>query len=171
MSEPFHLVYQLCREANTPGFRFLERLSMEDENTNPVEKVADYVRMKAASASKLNTYVTDMNPNMTVHPVYVTKVFIPDFKRESFTRLRVMSHNLRVEVGRWSRTPREERVCQCNNTSVQTEKHVLIECLLSEPCRDRYPMLKFDSIIELLNENEFVSELCNYVHEVVKIYE
>lgn len=81
MSEPFHLVYQLCREANAPGFRFLERLSLEDENTNPVEKVADYVRMKAASASKLNTYVTDMNPNMTVHPVYVTKVFIPDFKR------------------------------------------------------------------------------------------
>ncbi len=54
-----------------------------------MEKVADYVRIKAASASKLNKYVTYMNPNMTVHPVYVTKVFISDFKRKSFTRLRM----------------------------------------------------------------------------------
>ena len=48
--EPFHLVYQLCREANTPGFRFLER-SIHNEIVNPMEKICDYIREKAASGS------------------------------------------------------------------------------------------------------------------------
>ena len=95
---------------------------------------------------------------------------IPDYKREAFTRMRVMSHSLRIETGRWSRTPSEQRVCQCDENSVQTERHVLIQCRLSEASRARYPMLCFDNIKVLLNETVFLYELCAYVHEVTDIF-
>ncbi len=107
MSEPFHLMYYMCREANTPGFRFIERTMMHDESANPLEKVVSYIRGNS-QATKMYTYMTELNSPMTVHNIYNTKIHIPDYMRQSFTRLRVMSHSLRVEVGRWSRTPRQE---------------------------------------------------------------
>ncbi|MPC58643.1 hypothetical protein E2C01_052650 [Portunus trituberculatus] len=105
------------------------------------------------------------HPNMTVQPVYKTRSFVPDYKGESFTRLRLMSHNLRVEVGRWSRTLREQRVCQCDGMQVQTEKHVLIECPLSAHCRDRYQMLTFTDLGELLQESNYLNEVCGWLHQ------
>lgn len=77
-----------------------------------MQKIANYEREKATGATKLTTYKTDMNPNMEVHPVYKTRCFVPDYKLEYFTRLLLMSHKLWMEVGSWSRTPREQNVCQ-----------------------------------------------------------
>lgn len=61
-------------------------------------------------------------------------------------------------------------MCQCDNISVQNEKHVLIECQLSQTCRDKYPMLKFNNITDLLQEDVYLLELCRYVHEVQLVY-
>ena len=131
MQQPYHFVYNLCRDANTPGFRFIERSLLWNSNENPLDNIATYVRERMAGATKLATYITELNPSMTMHQVYRTMKFIPDYKRESFTRLRLMSHSLRIEVGRWSRTPTDQRVCQCDGQQVQTEQHVMIHCPLS----------------------------------------
>ena len=114
--------------------------------------------------------MTELNSDMTVHDVYQTLKLIPDYKRQAFTRFRVMSHNLRIETGRWSRTPTEQRVCQCDEISIQTEQHVLIVCPLSEASRARYPMLRFNNIKDLLNEDVFLAELCAYTYEVMHIF-
>lgn len=111
------------------------------------------------AAIKLRVYIADINPNVTIHAMYETKSFLSDYMRESFTRLCLMSHSLRVEVGRWSHTPREQCVCQCDGVQVQTEKHVLIECPLSTHCRDRYPMLTFTDLGNLLQESNHLHEL------------
>ena len=74
------------------------------------------------------TYV-EMNPGLSLHPVYVGESLLQDDLRIVFTRFRVSSHRLRIETGRWSRTPREERLCQCGN-GVQSERHVLVDCQL-----------------------------------------
>ena len=121
--------------------------------------------------TKFNTYVSIFNPSLTVHTIYFTDKYIPDFYRESFTRLRLMSHNLKVETGRWSRTPPHLRTCICDGISVQSEEHVLISCSLTEDCRNNYRMLNFDSVISLMNESNFVFELCKYVYDVLKVYE
>ena len=103
IEKPFQFVYNMCRDANTPGYRCLERSGLPSNDTKGLQKIVNYVGEKATGAMKLTTYnITDMNPNMTVHPVYRTRSFVPDYKRQAFTRLRLMSHNLRVEVGRWS---------------------------------------------------------------------
>ena len=68
----------------------------------------------------------EMNPLLSCHQLYRQKsTYIPDSLRINFTRLRLSSHKLRVETGRWSHTPREKRICSCG--SFQDEKHVL-EC-------------------------------------------
>lgn len=59
-----------------------------------------------------------MNPIMTVHPICTANVFLPNYRREAFTRLRLMSHNPEIFV------------CQCDDV-VETEKHSLIDCPLA----------------------------------------
>ena len=107
---------------------------------------------------------------MTVHPIHTTNLFIPDFQRESFSRVRLMSHNLKIETGRWSRVPRERRVCQCDDNQLQSEAHVLIDCVLTNHIRIQYPTLNFSNINKLLSEDAQVNLLCIYVHEILGFY-
>ena len=114
--------------------------------------------------------IPEMNPHLRVHPVYATKEFIPDYKREALTRVRLMSHNLRIEVGRWSRTPAEQRVCQCDGAQVQTEQHALIHCPLTARLRDDYPQLSYVNIQALFSEETYLEELCNYVYAMLETF-
>ena len=87
---------------------------------------------ESRNVTKFNTYTTELNRSMRIHPVYTTNKFIPDYQRMSFSQVRLISHNLKIEIGRWSRIPRERRVCRCDNNHVQTESHVLIDCVLTQ---------------------------------------
>ena len=161
VEEPFHAVYDLCKEANTPGYRFLKKTLELQPEIDPFEKIANMITEKAnnRNATKFSTYINDLNPNMTVHPVYVTKKYIPDYQRVSFSRLRLMSHNLKIEKGRWSRTPTELRVCQCDSSSVQTERHALLQCPLTADLRRKFATLNFTNMNDLLGETENLATL------------
>ena len=90
--------------------------------------------VRRSSRSKFITYIT-LNPELNVHPIYhiSVNVDIPEYKRMIFTRLRVSAHNLKIETGRWSRTPRDSRLCECGE--IQTECHILCSCPLTDLCR------------------------------------
>ena len=95
---------------------------------------------KALTKTKYNTYLT-INPLLVVSPVYSNKcIYIPDFMRISFTRLRLSSHNLKVETGRWfRRTPHDLRICNCNDLNqVQNEYHVLFVCEHTKIIRQQF---------------------------------
>ena len=79
---------------------------------------------------KYQTYKSGLNSNLGVHNIYSDDIYIPDFTRMAFTRIRLMSHDLQIEIGRWSRTPRDLRVCPCDGQATQTEHQVLMECAL-----------------------------------------
>ena len=81
-----------------------------------------------------------------------------------------MSHNLKIETGRWSRIPRERRVCQCDDRQLQSEAHVLIDCALTNHIRTQYPTLNFSNISNLLSEVTQGNVLCKYVHEILEFY-
>ncbi len=79
-----------------------------------------------STKSKLVAYKA-MNPDLNVHKVHnQTDPIVPECHRIAFSRLRLVSHNLRIETGRWARLPREQRLCQC--ASVQTEGHIIVDC-------------------------------------------
>ena len=81
-----------------------------------------------------------------------------------------MSHNLKIETGRWSRLPRESRVCNCNNLVVQDECHVLLDCSLSQHLPETYLQLDFSSIDHLLNDRYHLLDLCKFVNEVLTLF-
>ena len=72
----------------------------------------------------------------TLHPSlqparYLNQSNIKEHHRIAMTRLRLGSHYLRIETGRWARIPPERRSCSCQ-TGIQDEYHVLLQCY-SEP--------------------------------------
>ena len=170
IEQPFINFYRLCQENNTPGYRFLSRSLEYHVECNPLLNVAISVRGKAINGTKFNTYICDLNQALVTHPVYLTNIFIPDYLRESVSRVRLMSHNLKIETGRWSRRPREARVCPCNDRDIQTEKHVLLECGLTQNIRNRYPMLNFMNTNSLFESGDHILSMCKYVHEVLDVY-
>ena len=168
---PFQFVFNICRDTGTPGFKFLSEILGENFEVNSLQHIARDVREKSATATKLHTYVTEFNPTLGTHEVYNTTQYIPDYYRVSFTRLRLMSHNLRVETGRWSRTPANERTCSCDNLSVQSESHVLISCPFSNQCRQKYSTLDFSDVNSLMNvEPVIYKDLCKYINDVLNVY-
>ena len=84
-------------------------------------------------------------------------------KRKLFTKLRISSHDLHIETGRYSKpnkTPVEERICTfCSSNKVEDEYHTIMECSFYADIRG--PFLKIlDDIIPyfnaLNNEDKFI---------------
>ena len=66
---------------------------------------------------------------------YFDKLSVRKF-RIALTKLRVSSHRLQIEAGRWSKpnsTPRNERLCRLNK--LEDEFHLLLECTLYNQLR------------------------------------
>lgn len=89
---------------------------------------------------------------------------------EAFTRLRLMSHSLRIEVGRWSRTQCDQRVCPCDGIHMQTEEHALLHCLLSTQHRNDHPRLTYDSLQTIFTDNTHLEEVCDYDYAIFYKY-
>ena len=122
----------------------------------------------ASNSSRRTTYVS-LNPDFTVHELYVTRMFFNDLYRTSFTRLRVCGHNLAVETGRWNRRgrgrlPLEERLCPCGE--VQTELHVVESCVLTQPLREHH---RFTSWHELMAKD--ARDAARIVHLLLSTYQ
>ena len=160
--EPFHVVFEFCKRENTPGFRLLSRCLGDELGAQvlPMEELKQQIRNKPISATKFVTYREVLNPDLEFHDIYKRSVYIPDYLRVAFSRLRLMSHNLKIETGRWSRLPRESRLCICDRNVIQDENHVLIECPLSQNFRDEFSQLDFTSFNSLLKEKNHLLDLC-----------
>ncbi|MPD03481.1 hypothetical protein E2C01_099121 [Portunus trituberculatus] len=96
MDQPYHFVYNLCRLVNTPDFRVTKRSAEWSENVDPWPVTYTYVLEREAGATKFTTYINDLNPSMTVYQVFRTDQYIRDYKCESFTRLKLVSHCLKI---------------------------------------------------------------------------
>ena len=57
--------------------------------------------------------------------------------RNMITKFRCSNIKLPIETGRWSNTPREERICHLCNVGVGTEFHFLFECTSADVQRLR----------------------------------
>ena len=72
-----------------------------------------------------------------------------------FIRVRVSSHHLAIEIGRWSRIPKDEPLCPCGQ--VQTESHILLEFPLSEAIRQNSNHMDFESLHTFFQTASIVS--------------
>ena len=68
---------------------------------------------------------------------YLTK--IPTKFCVTLSKFRMSNHKLKIEVGRWANTPRNERLCDiCETQSLGDEFHFLFECSKLNNLRQLY---------------------------------
>ena len=141
-NDPLMQVWSLIRGSNSPTARYIDDLTAGNKNfvMDSLNDLKDSVREKSITRSKMTSYMS-INPQLQSPALY--SLDIAEYKRIAITRLRVISHNLKIETGRWSRIARENRLCPCD-LAVQTEKHVVESCQISEAIRLSHPEIDFD---------------------------
>ena len=154
--KPLVQIYRICELNRSDGYRFIDNLL----NVNVVQFPTILETFANEEGTKAVTYRL-MNPELKVHDVYVTDEYLNEKNRIVFTRLRLSSHNLNIEKGRWSRTIRENRVCDCGPI-VQDEAHVLFDCPKTATARDRYNVNSdmfpdIGTLMKALNPRDIVS--------------
>ena len=103
-------------------------------------------KFEAAAAdrdSKLATYHR-VNPLLQKFVLPVTN--LTENERILLTRFRTGSHSLAIETGRFSNTPRENRLCLCG--SVQTVLHIFTDCPLTRDLLVNKPYVNLQSIFD-----------------------
>ena len=151
--DPFMYCLNLTLNSRNKTARYMT--SVLDYQGDVLTLALDRVRhnVLTSTSSKRQAYVL-MNPSLSVHNVYKNmdlSVRVPEHQRLAFSRLRVISHNLRIETGRWARITRKNRLCPCG--LMQTEQHIIENCNLLSNIRECYPGMTFNFDI-LLNTAE-----------------
>jgi hypothetical protein len=143
---------------------------VQNLRNNPRKHTKQYLstlkdKLRIATSTKRQEYTT-MNPTLEPCPLYKQQD-IGEINRVACTRLRLSSHNLRIETGRWERIPRDLRQCQCKE-DIQTEEHVLLRCPLSIHLRTNIEQYSDISTLFMSMDYKTTSILCN---KVLKLYE
>ena len=123
------------------GLKFQEYISIPANDHSYVTNSLTRLKQRICESQKTRykTYM-DINPRLISCPLYSAKDnLVPEYARMCVTRLRLSSHHLRIETGRWSRTQREDRTCTCGQ--VQTEEHVLLNCEPTAQLRSEFPYI------------------------------
>ena len=64
---------------------------------------------------------------------------LPNKYRKYMTKIRLSNHKIPIEKGRWSNTPRNERICpHCPNTTLGDEFHYIFECKIFKTAREKF---------------------------------
>ena len=153
------LISKSC-QSQSPMGKYLEKLEREDQD--PIKAELESIKQKISNdqdSTRRRTY-KQLNVRLESPEVYHNQIFIPEHHRIAFTRFRVGSHRFRIETGRWSRTPRERRLCPCGE--VQDEVHVVKNCDLLRDVRARYSDINYDEISETMNRGN-IPYLSKYI--------
>ena len=145
-----------------PAGRMLQKLMSNHSGPNQYrDEIIQNVENKNMSTER--TAYKIINPELKVHPVYSTPG-LNEHDRVAFSRMRLSSHHLKFETGRWSRIPPEERLCACGN--IQSDVHVLLECQITSRARIKNGIPDSGNLAELFN-NVPMENICKYCRSIV----
>ncbi|CAL4086104.1 unnamed protein product, partial [Meganyctiphanes norvegica] len=169
IDDPFPHAMRLAKNSNTSTARYLNSLIANDVDDKSQSMNNLYQEINNSQSSK-SIFYRDINPNLCIHDIYSTKSTVNELERISWSKLRLSAHSLVIETGRWNRRgrerlPVENRLCQCGQ--VQTEHHVIEECVLSQDIRRRF---NISTILELVSDRQNHSQVCHIVDSILNIY-
>ena len=81
--------------------------------------------------------------------------------------LRMSAHNLQIEMGRRTRTPREKRKCVCGD--VEDEEHFILQCSLYTDIRRKHRIDMNTNISHVLDDEsalEYLKQLYDRRKEI-----
>ena len=162
VDDPFAFVWEMCTNSKTRAAKYVTNLLNEE---NIIDNDMDTIRWRVVNntGSKFAMYV-NVNPELTPHPLYRFTGPHYESDRVIFTRLRLLSHDLAIEKGRWSRIPRENRLCPCGH--VQTEEHIVCYCNQSAHVRGQHLNINFQSLCEFFDHPNLseLSSVCGAIY-------
>ena len=163
---PLKRALDIAIRANAPMAKYYSAHIAVDGMDPVHQEVAEQrTRIITSDATRLSQYKT-INPTLSVHTMYHSTSYIPEHQRIVVTRYRLSSHNLMVERGRWSRIPRNQRVCPCDRTSIQDEQHVLCTCPKTDHLRQRHNMM-YTTVEELMKHDTVT--LAKFIYDVNQV--
>ena len=167
--DPLSFVLNLVMDSRISTRKFIKDL-LESENYDISVASNKLIQDVISSDSSKCIYYLVINPDMKVHAIYNTKVRLNELERMSWSKLRLSAHSLVIETGRWNRRgrghlPMEQRLCQCG--LVQTERHVVEVCTMSQHIRNIHGVRSLEN---LLLEIDDYSKVCHIAHTILEIY-
>ena len=167
--DPLNLMLSLTIDSNISTGKYIKSI-IETEIDYECEALNLVIQRVNNSESSKCIYYKTINPDMKVHGVYDSKSNLNEIERLSWTKMRLSAHSLAIETGRWNRRgrgrlPIDQRLCQCGQ--VQTERHVIEECVMSQHLRDFY---HYNSLNNLFLETNDLSKTLQFVHSVLNVY-
>lgn len=165
--DPFWLAWSLAKAARTPCARYISDLLGEsDPRSSDIHDLKE--KVSQAESTKSVTYCNDINPDLEIHTVYTAGTpVIPEYQRQAFTKLRLSAHSLAIETGRWSRTPREQRLCDCGQ--IQTENHIISECPTTAHIRAHFSSMDTFRLPDLFKCDDSIS-MCTICYSCLASY-
>ena len=109
--DPLMFALGMTRGENQVMHRYITQV-MEEGNILENDATRRKERIMSSENTKPTTYRM-INPHLSLHPIYSSDDIVDDDFRTAFTRMRLSSHRLRIETGRWARIPQDQRTCQC----------------------------------------------------------
>ena len=159
--DPLAIVLKLCRDAKTPCARYLDSLVTKTEIiVQDSNETKERIRQAGPEKTKIRSYL-ELNPDLVVSSIYLDNS-VNELQRIKASRLRLSSHKLAIETGRWSRIPRDQRLCHCGE--IQTEHHVICECRLTAHCRTNL----YANLVDFFKENPHT--ICRTVAESLSVF-
>ena len=123
-------------------------------------------KVQESTSTRRRTYLS-LNPLLTSPASYGKESSVKEYQRTSFTRLRLSSHRLRIETGRWSRIAPDQRLCNCGE--IQTEDHVLFHCPATANIRLTYHMNSQETFHSIMSSRD-ISEICAFCHDTLTVF-
>ena len=152
-----------------------QELLVTDTSCNSYLEImkAEYLKIwesKLISSRKLNLYQsfkTNYNEEQYLIAIHNGE------QRIKYTKFRISNHNLAIEEGRYGKekVPIENRLrcIFCNNSEIETEKHMLFKCAHYAEIRSEF-LARLTTVKDIKTENGFIHFLMTiYDHKFIRL--
>lgn len=163
-TDPLTYAVSLAKHYKLKEIRHYETLVDKYKSTKEIlldhqNKMRAQIRTKAEkSRSRYISYMF-INPHLESPSLYNT--IYGEKNVSTIAKLRTITHNLQIDMGRRTATPRENRKCHCGD--VEDEDHFLLRCDAYQNIRRKYSI--FNTTISAILNN---SDLLPYIIELYK---
>lgn len=157
-------IIETAKQLNIPFIKHYESLKTSFSSKKSVSEYYDHlfynsINNKIMYCNETNTKLLTYRNILLCNTLNDNVSLTWKFSNSEYTRLLISryftgSHTLHEETGRWTNTPRDERICSLCSEGIETLDHFLFKCIILTPIRMTFVNFP-DNLAELLTNPNF----------------